>query len=69
MIDIFQKLEARIDALGSEPTEAQLDALESWVVENIGPAYWGEVSARLLASEGACSIYTDIQMRRGEMGL
>lgn len=58
-----QQLEDRIDAIGSNPTDAQMERLESWVINNVPQAFWGRIAFQLPGG-----LATDISMRAGECG-
>jgi hypothetical protein len=57
------RLDARLDALGAEPTEDQQQALASWVQNNVPAAFWGSVAWRLPGD-----LCTDFRMMSAECG-
>lgn len=63
-LNTFEKM---CEAVGSDATPAQVDRLTSWVLENIGSAYWGAVE-QIAAENGISALITEFSMRRGEMG-
>lgn len=61
----FERLIARIDALGDSPTESQATALVSWIVENLPVTMWEEAAIEAIHIDG---VYSELSMRQGEMG-
>ena len=64
----FNKLYARCDALGSQPTASQIERLVQWITECIGPADWDH-AAYICVTYVITDAYTDLRMRSAEMGM
>lgn len=59
------ELDARVDAIGDEPTELQKQKLQSWIIDNVPIGAW-DFAAELT---GVSDLYTDFRMRQAEMGM
>lgn len=64
-MDWGDSLLVRVDALGDNPTEAQADALVSWIIQEVPMDYWRWAAEEAIGIPG---VYTEISMRLGEMG-
>jgi len=58
-------LEAKIEALGDEPTERQCQRLAEWVVMNFDRDNWGAASF-LCLDHGLSDVYAIMSERRAE---
>lgn len=65
----FDNFIERLDALGENPTEEQVEALVSWVVDNLDQDEWAAAANASLMSGMEGDFYTEMRMRTGECGI
>lgn len=69
MSNEFEEFLARVDALGEKPSEEQVEALVSWVVDNLDQDEWDAAANAALMSGMEGDFYTEMRMRMGECGI
>ena len=53
----------RVDALGDNPSDEQLDKLSNWIIENVPYVVWDRIAWQLPGK-----LSTEFRMRAAEMG-
>lgn len=65
-MDKYNEFLARVDALGDNPTQAQADQLESWMIDNNPRTRWADAAVDAMH---VGDLYTNMRMRMAACGV